>query len=166
MDGGLNWFMAADFSSDRAFLVNRVLATSGAVYAATFGPGIHAGKLYRSVNGGRPWVDITHTLPRSVLDIAVHPSNSEIIYVTTHIHGAYKTVNGGADWTEMTNFPDIGGYDIEIDPLSPETVFTAGLGNTTVPDWVMPPGGYTFSDFPGVYSCAGWRLHLASGAEQ
>ncbi len=149
-DGGLNWFTVADFSADHAFLVNRVLATSGAVYAATFGPGIHDGKLYRSVNGGATWVDIMHNLPRSVLDIAVHPTNAEIIYVTTHIYGAYKTVNGGADWTEMTGFPDIGGYDIEIDPVTPDTVFAAGLGNTTVPDWVLP-GGYTFSDSPGVY---------------
>ena len=150
MDGGRtgSW---RPISAARAFLVNRVLATSRAVYAATFGPGIHAGKLYRSVNGGATWADITQNLPRSVLDIAVHPSNSEIIYVTTHIYGAYKTVDGGANWTEMTNFPDIGGYDIEIDPVSPDKLLTAGLGNTTVPDWVLPPNGYTFSDPPGVY---------------
>jgi photosystem II stability/assembly factor-like uncharacterized protein len=119
------------------------------VYASTFGPGLHDGKLYRSANGGA-WMDITNGLPRSVLDVAVDPSNPQLIYVTTHIHGAYKTNDGGAHWNELANFPDIGGYDIEVDPVSPNILYTAGLGAMTVPDWVLP-GGYTFTDSAGVY---------------
>jgi photosystem II stability/assembly factor-like uncharacterized protein len=149
-DGGVTWALAGDFSADRAFLVNRVLAAGGAVYASTFGPGIHGGRLYRSVNGGINWVNITNGLPRSVLDIAVNPSNTEVIYVTTHIYGAYKSVNGGADWVQMDDFPDIGGYDIEVDPVDPQTIFAAGMGAVTVPDWVLP-GSHTFADPSGVY---------------
>lgn len=149
-DAGETWSVVADFASTGAFLVNRVLAAPGAVYASTFGPGIHDGKLFRSTNGGAAWEDITNGLPRSVLDIAVDPSNAQVIVVTTHIHGAYKSTNGGATWSELLNFPDIGGYDIELDPKAPMVIYAAGLGATTVPDWVLP-GGYTFTDSAGVY---------------
>jgi photosystem II stability/assembly factor-like uncharacterized protein len=87
-DSGATWTTVANFSSTGAFMLNRVLVAGNAVYAATFGPGIHDGKLYRSIDGGSNWTDITNGLPRSVLDMSVDPSNSRVIYVTTHIHGA------------------------------------------------------------------------------
>jgi photosystem II stability/assembly factor-like uncharacterized protein len=152
-DGGATWNEAANFNSSGAFLVNRVLVAEGAVYASTFGPGIHDGKFYRSTDGGSTWADITHGLPRSVLDVSVDPSDPRILYVTTHIHGAYRSTDEGATWSEMAGFPDIGGYDIEVDPVSPSVIYAAGLGAATVPDWVYP-GGYTFKDPAGVYKSA------------
>ena len=149
-DSGATWTSIADFSSTGAFMLNRVFVAGNAVYASTFGPNMHDGKLYRSSNSGSTWTDITNGLPRSVLDVSVDPSNPQVIYVTTHIHGAYKSTDGGNSWSELTNFPDIGGYDVEIDPASSNIIYTAGLGAMTVPDWVVP-GGYTFSDPAGVY---------------
>jgi photosystem II stability/assembly factor-like uncharacterized protein len=149
-DAGSTWTVAADFGSSGAFLINRVFAAQDAVYASTFGPGMHDGKMFRSADGGSNWTDITNGLPRSVLDISVDPSDPRVLYVTTHIHGAYKSADGGASWSEMTGFPDIGGYDIEVDPGSPDVVYAAGLGAMTVPDYVYP-GGYTFTDPAGVY---------------
>lgn len=148
-DAGESWEVSADFSADRAFLLNRVLCEENSVYVSTFGPGIHEGKLYRSADGGKTWTDITNGLPRSVLDIAVDPSNPKSIYVTTHIYGVYHSSNGGKTWSEMTGFPDIGSYDIEVDPTSPNILFAAGLGGS-VPDWVLEDG-YTFKDEAGVY---------------
>jgi photosystem II stability/assembly factor-like uncharacterized protein len=150
-DGGASWAVVADWSGEGAFLVNRVLAgPAGSVYASTFGPGIHGGKLYRSPDGGATWADITGSLPRSVLDIALDPADPQVIYVTTHIHGAYRSDDGGASWSELAAFPDIGGYDIEVDPADPDLLYAAGMGDTTVPGWVLP-GGYTFADSSGVY---------------
>ena len=149
-DGGVTWTAVANFSSTGAFMLNRVLVAGSAVYASTFGPGIHDRKLYRSTSGGSTWTDITNGLPRSVLDVSVDPSNPQVIYVTTHIHGAYKSTDGGATWSELTDFPNIGGYDIEVDPISPTVVYAAGLGAMTVPNWVLS-GGYTFTVPAGVY---------------
>ncbi len=169
IDGGATWEVIGDFSSNGAFLVNRVLADGDRIYAATFGPGMHGGKLYKSTDAGKEWIDITGGLPRSVLDIAVNPDNPDIVYVTTHIYGAYKSVNGGADWTEMQNFPDIGAYDIEVDQVDPHIVYTCGMGGGTVPDWCMAPDGYTFSDDSGVYrstdSGATWEQLLRTDNE-
>ncbi|MFC1592623.1 hypothetical protein ACFLWZ_01775 [Chloroflexota bacterium] len=149
-DCGTHWEEIADFSNDRAFLLNRVLADGDTVYASTFGPGLHGGKLYKSTDAGSTWSDITGILPRSVLDVAVDPSNPGIVYVTTHIFGAYKSSDGGANWIKMEKFPDIGGYDIEVDPVDPTIIYTCGLSGS-VPDWCLEPNGYTFTDDAGVY---------------
>ena len=167
MDAGKTWIETANFSADRAFLVNRVLAVKNAVYASTFGPGMHDGKLYRSADKGKTWTDITNGLPRSVLDIAVDPANSKKIYVTTHIHGAFQSNDGGISWLPLANFPDIGAYDIELDDASPNILYAAGLDGH-VPDWVMP-GGYSFKNSAGVYKSVDsgktWQQILSTSNE-
>ena len=150
-DSGKTWEEIADFSDDGAFLLNRVLAEGSTVYAATFGPTIHGGKLYKSENAGETWFNITGDLPRSVLDIAVDPTNPNIIYVTTHVYGCYKSENAGETWTQLHTFPNIGAYDIEVDPVDPTILYACGMGGGSVPDWCMKPGGYTFTDDSGVY---------------
>ncbi|MHA1944539.1 MAG: WD40/YVTN/BNR-like repeat-containing protein [Candidatus Hodarchaeales archaeon] len=150
IDAGATWFDIADFSSDGAFLVNNVFANGDVIYCATFGPPTIGGKLYKSTDAGTTWNDITGILPRSVLDIAVDPASPEIVYVTTHVKGAYKSVDGGDNWTKLVNYPDIGGFDIEIDSTDPATLYTCGLGNTSIPSWVDPQT-FTFADSPGVY---------------
>lgn len=150
-DRGISWSAIADFGADGAYLVNRVLVACGAVYVSTFGPGLHGGSLYVSTTDGATWNDITGELPRSVLDLAVDPSNANTVYVTTHIYGAYVSHDGGATWGQLSDFPDIGAYDIEIDPVVPTTLYACGMGAGTVPDWCMPPDGYSFSDSSGVY---------------
>ncbi len=149
-DGGETWQKVADFSSEGAFVLNRVMADGDVVYAATFGPGLHGGKLYKSTDAGTSWFDITGKLPRSVLDIAIDPTDRNTIYVTTHVFDAYKSTDGGNTWIEMANFPDIGGYDIEVDPVDTDTLYACGLGATSLPNWNYT-GGYTFTDDSGVY---------------
>lgn len=150
-DAGATWGEIADFSGDRAFLVNRVLADGNTVYASTFGPGLHGGKLYKSTDAGATWTDITGDLPRSVLDVAVDPANRDTIYVTIHIYGGYKSTDGGITWTQLQSFPDIGAYDIEVDPVEPTILYVCGMGSCSVPDWCMEPDGYTFTDDSGAY---------------
>jgi photosystem II stability/assembly factor-like uncharacterized protein len=168
-DGGATWFVTGNFQDDGSFLVNRVVANGSTVYTATFGPGLHGGKLYKSTDSGTNWTDITGSIPRSVLDIAIDPTNDDIIYATTHIHGCYKSTDGGTTWTKLQNFPDIGGYDIEIDPTNSTVLYACGLGDCTVPDWCLAPNGYTFSDDAGVYksidSGSTWNKILTTSNE-
>ena len=166
-DAGATWTQVADFASGGAFLVNRVLATGEALYVSTFGPSLHGGRLYKSTNGGVSWINVTGPLPRSVLDVAVDPSNPLTVYVTTHIYGAFKSTDGAASWQQMRAFPDIGAYDIEVDPLAPRILYACGLSGS-VPRWCAP-GGYTFADSAGVYKStdagATWQRILTTTNE-
>ncbi len=58
-----------------------------------------SGRLYKSVDSGRTWEDVTGTLPRGILDIAVDPTNRDIAYVTTNISGVYITTDAGKSWS-------------------------------------------------------------------
>jgi photosystem II stability/assembly factor-like uncharacterized protein len=154
-DAGLTWEEVADFSSDGALIVIRVLANGDTVYAATFHPTLTGGKLYKSTDAGSDWNDITDTLPKGVLDIAVDPTDPDIVYVTTNINGAHKSTDGGTTWTQMLNFPDVGAYDIEVDPVDPTILYTSARGGS-LPAWFTEiagdrPDGIVFTDPAGVY---------------
>ncbi|MFW9808618.1 MAG: hypothetical protein ACFFE6_04465 [Candidatus Thorarchaeota archaeon] len=150
IDAGATWFDIANFQANGSFLVNNVYADGDLIYCATFGPPAIGGALYRSTDGGVTWSDITGTLPRSVLDIAVDPISPEILYVTTHVKQAFKSINSGDTWSELVNYPDVGGFDIEIDPSNTSILYSCGLGNTSIPSWVDSQS-FTFNDYPGVY---------------
>ncbi|MFW9848017.1 MAG: hypothetical protein ACFFF4_02690 [Candidatus Thorarchaeota archaeon] len=150
IDAGASWFDIANFKANGSFLINNVYADGDIIYCATFGPPVTGGDLYRSIDGGETWSKITGILPRSVLDIAVDPISPEIVYVTTHVKQAFKSINSGDTWTELVNYPDIGGFDIEIDSSNTSILYSCGLGNTSIPDWV-DPSSYSFNDAPGVY---------------
>jgi len=75
------------------------------------------GGVYKSINGGFTWSLHSNTLPRRVRKkiqtdkfssmykkIAIHPKNSDIIYVGADswvTNGLYKTINGGKTWNQV-----------------------------------------------------------------
>ncbi|HEX2692908.1 MAG TPA: hypothetical protein VHL12_02540, partial [Gemmatimonadaceae bacterium] len=71
-----------------------------------------SGGVWKTVNGGTTWEPIfDHQTAASIGDIAVAPSNSEVIWVGTGEannqrssswgDGVYKSENGGKTWTNM-----------------------------------------------------------------
>ncbi|MDX1439430.1 MAG: hypothetical protein R3284_05960, partial [Rubricoccaceae bacterium] len=71
-------------------------------------------------DGGDTWTDITGTLPdRIFLDVAVHPDDDNIAYVTAGGFGEghiFRTVDGGATWTDITGIlPDVPTMAVAVD---------------------------------------------------
>jgi len=170
-DGGLTWNRIADFSKDGALLVMRVFAAGETIYASTFYPRLMGGKLYKSADSGRTWEDITGTLPRGILDIAVDPTNKDIAYATTNISGVYKTTDAGKSWQELKAFPYVGVYDLEIDPADPAVLYASARGGS-LPAWFTRiagvEGGIIFKDSAGVYKSTdagkSWKKILTTSA--
>jgi len=155
LDGGTTWEEVADFASDGALLVMRVEALEGTVYAATFEPFLQGGRLYASSDRGETWRDVTGSLGKGTLDIAIDSADPRRIFVTTNINGAFRSLDGGETWSAIEDFPDVGAYDVEIDANDPDCVYVAARGGS-LPAWFTEiagdrPDGVTFTDPAGVY---------------
>ncbi len=103
--------------------------------------GASVGGIFKTTDGGENWVPIFED--QGVLtigNIAISPSNPEVIYVGTGEangsatsgaffgNGIYKTTNGGTSWQNvgLDNSQHIG--RIVIDPENPDRVFVAAAG--------------------------------------
>jgi photosystem II stability/assembly factor-like uncharacterized protein len=107
--------------------------------------GVNNGGVWRTDDYGRTWTPIFDDQPTgSIGDVAVAPSNPDIIYVGTGegLHrpdlstgdGIYKSTDAGRTW-KHTGLPDaqqIGG--LAIDPNNPDRVFAAVLGHPYGPN--------------------------------
>jgi len=98
-----------------------------------------SGGVWKTTNGGTTWESIfDHQGSASIGDIAVAPSNPDIIWVGTGEannqrssswgDGVYKSENGGKTWTNMglRKSEHIG--RVIVNPTNPEIVFVAAAG--------------------------------------
>ena len=118
--------------------------TVGAVGVPTqpnlFFMGVNNGGVWKTDDYGRTWLPIFDKMPTgSIGDIAVSPTNPEIIYVGTGegLHrpdlsvgnGIYKSEDGGSTWNHLglDDIQQVG--RIIVHPTNPMEVFVAGLGH-------------------------------------
>ena len=118
------------------------------------GTGPAGTSLYKSVDGGVNWREITGGgLPRltgrTSIAVAMH-SNAERVYLITN-SGLVRSDDGGATWRPMAiDDPRIrngqGGYNcgVYVDPVNPDVVYTINTSSYKSMD-----GGNTFTGFKG-----------------
>lgn len=107
--------------------------------------GAPAGGIWKSIDSGANWVPLTDYLPQiGVSGIAIHPTNSDIIYIATgdddsgnsSAVGVWKSVDGGTTWNitgDLAGDPN-SMNEIYIHPDNHETVLVAtstGVHKTT-----------------------------------
>ena len=90
--------------------------------------------IYKSDNGGNSWQHIGLENIGSVGRIAVHPNESDIVYVAAMGYlfennserGVYKSIDGGETWNQSLYLNDsTGAIDIAIHPQNPDTIYAA-----------------------------------------
>ncbi|CAM1356001.1 T9SS type A sorting domain-containing protein [Tenacibaculum halocynthiae] len=107
----------------------------------TYYVGSPAGGIWKSTDAGLNWNPLTDYLPQiGVSGIAIHPTNSDIIYITTgdddandsYSVGVWKSTNGGTSWSNTGAIPGISPSgstqfmnEIYINPNNPETILVA-----------------------------------------
>ena len=128
-------------------------------YATTTGS---SPKVYRSVNAGDTWQQLTNGLPtsgkyRCELALSTTPGTLYVVYGDSNYGygGVYRSTNGGNNWTLMSTTPNIMGwsnvgsgtggqawYDLSIacDPNSENTIYVGGVNI-----WKSTNGGSTWS---------------------
>lgn len=106
--------------------------TPAAFFKIRYAPGntsiVHAAcntGYYRSTDGGSSWTRIQ--LTQRVTDLAIDPSNINVLYAPVWGDGLYKSVNGGTSWTKLTagGIPtaNFGRSSISLCNASPGTVY-------------------------------------------
>ncbi|MBA3640204.1 MAG: glycoside hydrolase, partial [Acidobacteria bacterium] len=146
-DGGTTWKPVRGGLPNGAEGAGRICLGIGVsdpnrLYAAVMSQtGRGADGLYRSNDGGDTWTLVSKD-PRLGLDIRVHPTNPDVVFVGNI--AAYRSDDGGKTWTTIKGAP--GGDDYQriwINPLHPDVMlFTADQGAV-----VTVNGGRTWSSW-------------------
>ncbi len=148
-DGGQTWTQSL-FVSDSTGIVDMAMhPTNGQIiYAAAWqrvrrpqyrSYGGETSGLYRSLDGGDSWTELTSGLPTGAnqkgrISIAIAPSNPDVLYAryadaTGNIQGVYRTSDGGDSWTAMNSgaLNNVGFHwwfrGIIIDPTDENTIY-------------------------------------------
>ncbi len=153
--GEWKWRAIGPYRGGRTKAVTGVRGRPGLVYI-----GVVNGGVWKTTDYGRTWTPIfDDQATASIGDIAVAPSNPDVIYVTSGegLHrpdlsvgnGVYKSTDGGRTWTHL-------GLDdgqqiprVIVDPKNPDRVFVAVLGHPYGPNaergvYRSTDGGATF----------------------
>lgn len=157
LDGGLKWRNI----SDGFFNVGSIgdIAVSEADPNVIYvGSGEHAVRgvmtsygdgVYKSTNGGVTWKNIGLEKTRHIADIAIHPSNSDIVYVAAQgtVHGpnnergVYKSIDGGVNWKRVLYINDSTGIaSLSMDMNNPRILYAASWEHRRYP-WTVSSGG-------------------------
>jgi photosystem II stability/assembly factor-like uncharacterized protein len=96
-------------------------------YAGT-APLFARARLYRTMNGGAGWEDVTGSLPdRYPSDLAVDPSDDAVVYVTFMGFGTshvFRSEDAGQSWQDIGGgLPDIPTSAVAVDPRHGEVIY-------------------------------------------
>ncbi len=173
VDGGDTWEQKLFVSDSTGIIDMAIHPTNGdIIYAASWERirrpqyrhyGGETSRLYRSLDGGDTWIEMTNGLPslpseKGRISIAISESNPEVLYsryadATGNIQGVYKTVDGGDVWTEVngSGLQNVGFHwwfrGVVIDPDDENIIYNVDFNVQKSTD-----GGANWSPaFPGAH---------------
>ncbi|MFM9910643.1 MAG: WD40/YVTN/BNR-like repeat-containing protein [Chitinophagaceae bacterium] len=121
--------------------------------------------MYRSSDAGKTWKHIGLEDSWSIAEIAIHPTNPDIVLVAVLGHlwttnknrGLFRTTNGGKTWEQVLYVDDkTGANDIAISPKNPSIMYAS--------TWEVYPGisGKNSSVYKSIDGGKNWKL-IANG---
>ena len=86
--------------------------------------------IYVSRDGGSNWSNLNKDFFFSTIhsqnQLAIDPTDEDIVYAAPWGAGLFKTVDSGATWIELGNVPTLSIASVTVHPLNPDTVYAAG----------------------------------------
>ncbi len=105
--------------------------------------------VYKSTDGGATWTNMGLRDSHHIGRIALHPDNTELVYVAAMGHlwgpneerGLYRSRDGGATWQPILQIDEhTGAVDVALDPADPNIVYAATYQRERRP-WGFHGGG-------------------------
>ncbi|MFT5724193.1 MAG: hypothetical protein ACI9JN_001310, partial [Bacteroidia bacterium] len=90
--------------------------------------------VYKSEDGGKSWKNMGLKTSEHIGKILIHPTNSDIVYVSSMgplwnaggERGIYKTLDGGKTWSQIFEIDEHTGVaDMQMDPRNPDVIYAA-----------------------------------------
>jgi photosystem II stability/assembly factor-like uncharacterized protein len=111
---------------------------------ASFGSWGASGGFYRTTDGGSTWTEVGgSTITRTVIAVAIHPTNPNIVLAGTSGGGLYRSTDGGNSWTLVSaELADSTFFSVAFAPSNPNIAYAGGY------NWVYisTDGGQTWSN--------------------
>ncbi len=120
---------------------------------ASFGSWSDSGGFYRTTDGGNSWTEVGgSTITRTVIAVAIHPTDPNIVLAGTSGGGLYRSTDGGNSWTLVSSgLGDNTFLSVAFAPSDPNIAYAGGYS------WVYrsADGGATWTNadtsFPTFY---------------
>jgi len=119
-DGGYNYTSVTSGTPGRTITSVNIHPDSSNTAIITFS-GFGAGKIYKTINGGANWVNISGSLPDSPTNdgLIYYPGYSTSVYLIGMDIGVFMTTNYGTDWVELADgLPNTVAMHLDYNPVS------------------------------------------------
>lgn len=137
-DNGVSYStISGDLTTNAPALLTYSTLTTLEISAAdtsTYYAGSDDGKVWRSIDRGGVWTDITAGLPlRWVTRVTADPVDPQVVYVTLsgftaddQVARVYRSADKGSTWTPIAgNLPDVPLNDLVVDPTDTQRLYAA-----------------------------------------
>lgn len=137
-----------NFGGGKALSMATSWLSTDTIYVGTTPTTSVAAGVFRSVNGGTTWTNITASLPnRYPTRIATNPYKASEVFITFGGFGTghvYKSSDAGTTWINITNnLPDLPTQSVLCDPLYPNNLY---VGND-IGVYASTNGGTTWGEY-------------------
>ncbi len=128
--------------------------------SVSFGDGV-----YRSRDGGKSWEHLGLKASEHIGMIAIHPRNSDVVYVAAQgplwrsggDRGLYKTTDGGQTWERILHVSDDTGInEVHLDPRDPDVIYASAYQRRRRV-WTLINGGPESAIYKSTDAGKTWR---------